>query len=397
MSTGRLDYRIVNRSLLSAGAAAGCLVAFAGASVAHARPPLSKQRVGTVTAAAPLSRKLWVPGTVSKAFRLTYVTTNARDKKALSTGELFVPRGRAPKGGWPVISWAHGTSGIGDSCAPSVRGPALPRRDFPVLRNWMKQGYAVVASDYAGLGTPGLHAYLHGRSEAHSVVDMVKAGRAYARAHLPRRNRLARKWVVVGQSQGAGAAIYTARYATRFGGRGLDYRGAVGTGTPAYVERVVDALAPGFPRVSTGITAYLSYILTGVRYVHPELGLNNLLTPIGRLALRLAQYRCVNGFEKDLEGVNIGNYFTRPLATLPNWRPKIEGYMKMPEKGFDKPFFMAHGVKDVDVPYALTAPYIAKLKANRQPVTVKLFNADHNGTLVGSQKDAHRFVRRLFR
>ena len=165
------------------------------------------------------------------------MTTNARGKRALSTGTLFLPKGRAPRGGWPVLSWAHGTSGLGDRCAPSVVGPALPRRDRPYLANWMREGYAIVASDYAGLGTPGLTAYLNGRSEAHNIVDIVKAGRAYARRLSPR-SRLARKWVVVGQSQGAGAAIYTARYATRFGGRALDYRGAVGTGTPAYIENV---------------------------------------------------------------------------------------------------------------------------------------------------------------
>jgi pimeloyl-ACP methyl ester carboxylesterase len=261
----------------------------------------------------------------------------------------------------------------------------------------MRQGYAIVASDYVGLGTRGLHAYLHGRSEAHSIVDMVKAGRAYARAHLRRRNRLARKWVVVGQSQGAGASIYTARYATSFGGRRLDYRGAVGTGTPAHVEELAHGIGPSFPRVSAALTEYGAYILTGVGYVYPELGLDSALTPLGRLALGLAEFRCANRFERDLEGVNLGDFFTRPLATLPNWTAKIDRYLKMPEKGFDKPFFMAHGRKDVDVPYALTAPYIATLKANRQPVTVKIYDQDHSGTLIVSQKAAHQFVRRLFR
>lgn len=383
--------------LLRAAAVGGCLLALAGAGVAQAGPPIAKQRLGTVTAAKPLPRDLWIPGTVSKAFKLTYVTRNARGEKALSTGELFVPRGRAPKGGWPVISWSHGTSGIGDRCAPSVRGPALPGRDFPVLRNWMKQGYAIVASDYVGLGTPGLHAYLHGRSEAHSVVDMVKAGRAYAGKHLPRRSRLARKWVVVGQSQGAGAAIYTARYATRFGGRELDYRGAVGTGTPANVETLVAAAGPDFPPVSTELTTFGTYILAGVRYVHPKLGVNSALTPLGRLALRAAEQRCVSAFVKDLEGVDLSDYFSRPLATLPNFKPAVDSYMKMPETGFDKPFLMAHGLRDVEVPYALTAPYIEKLKANDQPVTVKTYDLGHSGTLIASQRYAHRFVRRLFR
>jgi hypothetical protein len=361
------------------------------ASATEARP------AGTVVAAAPLRHRLWIPGTTSRAFKLTYVTTDARGRRALSTGTVFVPKGQAPRGGWPVISWAHGTSGLGDRCAPSVVGPALPRRDRPYLANWMREGYAVVASDYAGLGTPGVPAYLNGRSEAHNIVDIVKAGRAYARAHLSPASRLARKWVVIGQSQGAGASIYTARYATRFGGRGLDYRGAVGTGTPAYIENIVDSLGPGFPTLSPGTTAYLAYILAGVRWAHPELGINSILTGTGRKYLKLAETHCVFRFDRDLQGVEIGGFFTRPLSALPKSSRTIARYMAMPETGFDKPFFMGHGRKDTDVPYSLTIPYVEKLKANHQPVTFKAYDSDHSGTLIRSQRDTHPFVRALFR
>jgi pimeloyl-ACP methyl ester carboxylesterase len=260
----------------------------------------------------------------------------------------------------------------------------------------MRGGYAVVASDYAGLGTPGLPAYLNGRSEAHNIVDVVKAGRAYARRYLAPARRLARKWVVIGQSQGAGAAIYTARYATKFGGRGLDYRGAVGTGTPAYIENVVDAIGPGFPALSPGTTAYLSYIFASLRRVYPELGIDGILTASGRKYLALAETECVFGFEKDLEDADFGNFFTRAVSGLPKFSATVARYMAMPETGFDKPFFMGHGRKDIDVPYALTLPYVRKLQANHQPVTFKTYDADHSGTLLRSQKDTHPFVRRLF-
>ena len=323
------------------------------------------------------------------------MTTNARGKRALSTGTLFLPKGKAPRGGWPVISWAHGTSGLGDRCAPSRIGPALPERDRPYLANWMREGYAVVASDYAGLGTPGLMAYLHGRSEAHNIVDIVKAGRAYAR-RLSRRSRLARKWVAIGQSQGAGAAIYTARYATRFGGRGLDYRGAVGTGTPAYIEDVVSQLDPRFPALSPGLTAYMSYILAGMRWTYPDLRINDVLTSTGRRYIRLAESRCVFPFEEDLKGAKLGEFFTRAVTTLPRFGRTVKKYMGMPEKGFDRPFFMGHGLNDADVPYVLTRPYVEKLRANRQPLTFKSYDSDHSGTLLASQKDTHPFVRKLF-
>jgi hypothetical protein len=373
--------------LVTAGA---MLLASAGA--ADARRALGAP--GKVVAAAPLKQRLWIPGTTRAAFRLKYVTTNARGERALSTGTLFLPKGQPPRGGWPVISWAHGTSGLADRCAPSVVGPALPQRDRPYLANWMREGYAIVASDYAGLGTRGLMAYLHGRSEAHNIVDVVKAGRAYAR-RLPSRSRLARRWVVIGQSQGAGAAIYTARYATRFGGRALDYRGAVGTGTPAYIENIVSALAPGFPEVSPGTTAYMAYILAGMRWTHPDLGIDRVLTSAGRRYLRLAETRCVFRFERDLEGVAVDSLFRRPLVTLPGFARTARAYLAMPEKGFDKPFFMGHGLRDADVPYVITKPYVDKLQANREPLTFKAYDADHSGTLLESQQDTHPFVRGL--
>jgi hypothetical protein len=380
------------RSLAVLVAAGSILLGPAGE--AGARAPSGAP--GALVSAAPLEQRLWIPGTTRAAFRLKYVTTDARGRRALSTGTLFLPKGRPPRGGWPVISWAHGTSGLGDSCAPSLIGPALPKRDRPYLANWMREGYAIVASDYAGLGTPGLMAYLHGRSEAHNIVDIVKAGRAYARRLSPE-SRLARKWVVIGQSQGAGAAIYTARHATRFGGRALDYRGAVGTGTPAYIENVVTQLAPGFPPVSTGITAYMAYILAGMRWTYPDLGIDGVLTDEGRRYVRLAETRCVFSFEQDLEDAVLGNFFVRGLSTVPNFARATRRYLAMPERGFDKPFFMGHGIDDTDVPYALTKPYVQALKANRQPLTFKSYNSDHSGTLLRSQKDTHPFVRKLFR
>jgi Secretory lipase len=380
----------MRRALLTLALMVGLGWLAAPEAAVSASPP------GTVVAATPLRQALWIPGTTSRAFKLTYMTTDARGRRALSTGMVFLPKGRAPRGGWPVISWAHGTSGLGDSCAPSRVGPALPQRDRPYLANWMREGYAIVASDYAGLGTRGLPAYLNGRSEAHNIVDIVKAARAYAREHLTASSRLARKWVVIGQSQGAGAAIYTARYATRFGGRGLDYRGAVGTGTPAYIEDIVKALGPGFPDVMPATTLYFAYILASVRDVYPNLGVDGVLSATGRRYLRLGETQCVFEFERNLEQVEIGDFFTGSVAELRGFSKIIERYMAMPEQGFDKPFFMGHGRNDADVPHDITLPYVEKLRENDEPLTFKTYDSDHSGTLLLSQRDTHPFVRKLF-
>ena len=117
---------------------------------------------------------------------------------------------------------------MNDDCTPS----AFPRseRDQVYLGHWLDQGYAVVAADYVGLGTPGLMAYLNGKTAAHAIVDIVVASH---QMNLP----LAKRWAIIGQSQGAAAALNGARYATEFSrGSGLDYRGVVATGIPANLE-----------------------------------------------------------------------------------------------------------------------------------------------------------------
>ncbi|MBI2246295.1 MAG: lipase [Nocardioides sp.] len=355
------------------------------------------EQPGTVLRVDALRRDLWLPNT-SKAAKLTYSTTDTFGDPAPSSGAVFFPRGKAPHDGWPVISWAHGTSGLADTCAPSGMGPALPERDRPYLAGFLRAGYAVVASDYAGLGTRGLHAYLDGRATAHNVVDMVKAARNYSH-RLPARLHLAEKWVAVGQSQRGGASIYTARYATRFGGASLDYRGAVGTGTPAYIEDYLNIGGPASPPVSLppGLTAYVAYIFASLRYAHPELGIDDILTDTGRKYLAMAERLCVFEFEDRLDGVVLGDFFTRPVVTLPNFRETVRHYMGMPEGGFDKPFFMGHGALDTDVPYAMTARYAAVLEASDEPVTFKTYPSDHSGTLIMSQADTLPFIAARFR
>jgi hypothetical protein len=344
-----------------------------------------------------LPERLWIPGT-RRAFLLEYVTTDTFGEPAHSTGTVFLPKGKAPRGGWPVISWAHGTSGLGDECAPSKIGPALPERDRAYLGAWMKQGYAIVASDYTGLGTPGLMTYLDGRTTAHSVVDMVKAGRRFTSRRLSPGQRLSRRWVTIGQSQGGGAAIYTARYATEFGGDDLRYLGAVGTGTPAHIEKLMIPLGPKTPAAALppALTAYVAYIFTSLRYAHPELGIDGILTPVGEKYLAMAETECVVPFVEKLEGVSIGDFFAQPVATLPDFYATIHDYMGMPEDGFDKPFFMGHGLMDQDVPLATTVTYAATLLANGEPLTFKTYPSDHSGTLSASLADTVPFVRRLF-
>ena len=103
------------------------------------------------------------------------------------------------------LSWAHGTTGLADSTAPSRRGAAA----FPVdlLHDWTQDGFIVVATDYEGLGTPGLHPYFVGESEGRAVLDAALAGRTFIG---PDQDDTV---VLAGHSQGGHAALFAAELA----------------------------------------------------------------------------------------------------------------------------------------------------------------------------------------
>src|SRR5258706_517777 len=101
--------------------------------------------------------------------------------------------------GRPVISWAHGTHGIADQCAPSRRADMVSL--LPSIGKVVSQGYVVVATDYEGLGTPGTHPYLVGVSEARGALDIVKA------AQQIRETDANDKTFVWGQWQGGQAGL----------------------------------------------------------------------------------------------------------------------------------------------------------------------------------------------
>ncbi|WP_433668384.1 hypothetical protein ACQP06_31170 [Nocardia sp. CA-136227] len=44
---------------------------------------------------------------------LEYWTTRSNGEPVRASGALFVPAGTPPAGGWPIMAWDHGTTGMG--------------------------------------------------------------------------------------------------------------------------------------------------------------------------------------------------------------------------------------------------------------------------------------------
>ncbi|MGW6725336.1 alpha/beta hydrolase [Nocardia sp. NPDC055029] len=368
------------------------VAATAAVSLVPAAAGAQPGAAGTVVGVEALSAAATLPAS-ARAERLIYRSTSTGDQLTTTSAAVYFPAGTAPAGGWPVIAWAHGTVGLGDDCAYSVAGPAAVERDRAYLGTWLNQGYAVVAADYAGLGGPGEHPYLNGIVEAHNVVDAVHA----ATAQYP---DLSNKWAVVGQSQGGGAAVFTARYATEFGGPTLDYRGAVGTGVPAYIEDVIQLLGPGMPPIalSSHLSAYVLYILNGLRTTFPDLDIDGLLTDSGRDWVERAKTACIGPLGDELAAAkpSLGSMFTRPLSSIPDLHGLLARYMGLPESGYDRPLFLGQGLRDTDVVTPATLRFAAVLEANRQPATLRTYPTDHDGTVNASLTDSLPFVAELF-
>lgn len=360
-------------------------VAVASAELAspHASTSPAGTTPGTIMETTDLDRSAWIPG-AANGIRVTYWTVGPLAQPALSTGAVFLPPGEPPPDGWPVVSWAHGTVGLADRCSPTVTG----KIGGPYLGHWLAQGYAIVATDYVGLGTPGVHPYLDGATEAHSVVDMVRAARAVE-------PRLSPRWVVLGQSQGGQAAMVTASLATRYAPE-LDYRGGVATGAPSNLENLAPLLRPGFPQLPlTGTTVFISYILAGLRVTRPDLDIDSYLTDVGRAAVGAAESECYEEMAPQLQNVSVGDLVVRP-ADDPALLAALRDMLGVPTAGYDRPVFLGQGLTDEMVPAPLALKLAADLAANRQPVTFRTYPTGHLETMRAALPETTAFVRGLF-
>ena len=161
-----------------------------------------------------------LPGT--RAWFVVYGSTGLDGKPIAVSGIVLAPEAAPAEGGYPVVAWAHGTTGIADSCAPSRAGVDGIPSDVSDL---VAKGYVVAATDYEGLGTTGVHPYIVGISEGRSVLDSIRAVQGLPDAHA------GTEAVVIGHSQGGHAALWSAELAPSYA-PGLSLLGALAASPP---------------------------------------------------------------------------------------------------------------------------------------------------------------------
>src|SRR4051794_40203185 len=203
-------------------------------------------------------------------WKVLYRSVVADGQPIAVSGTVSVPKGKAPKKGWPVISYDHGTTGIADQCAPSrdsADNPAHPYNSYvyPLLNRWLKAGYAVVRTDYQGLGTPGIHQYLVGVSEGRSTLDVVRAARKLDA-------KISKRTAIAGHSQGGHAALWGAFLAPKYT-PDLQLRGTVAFAPASHISELVSLVgtqhSPG-----GGLSSEAGLVIRGVDDFNPGLNIS---------------------------------------------------------------------------------------------------------------------------
>ena len=327
--------------------------------------PLPSGRPGDVIRTEPLG--VTVPG--GRALRVLYRSQDSRGNATVSSGMVFIPTGAVPAGGRPVISWAHGTVGLAPQCAPTRI--ADPIGNLPWIAQMLARGWVVTATDYAGLGTPGVPGYLISGDEGHDVINAVRAARNLPAAHASSR------WVAWGHSQGGHAALAAGDMAASY--------------APDLQLVAIAAAAPaadleGLLQLQWNQSAswVIGADVVGTwPQIYPELDRNAILTANGQNHWQDILGKCIVGsaitaiVRQDLLGQD---FFRVNPWTQPQWRARFAQNTPRPTPG-DVPLLIAQSITDEVVLPRTTATVIRRwCRAGDAISTLWVNDVSHNTT-----------------
>lgn len=267
----------------------------------------------------------------ASAWRVMYVSRTWDDRLVPVTGIVVAPN-KPSAVGRPVINWVHGTTGTARVSAPSlapnpaqelVERSASTPIDYgvPYLTELLKRGFVVAATDYYGLGGPGVHQYFVGATAARNGLDCARAAK-----NLPDTGA-GSEVITVGWSQGGHAALFTGEeqpsYASDLRLRGVV---AIAPGTTAGIKYV------NIPHIYLMMRSYET------AYYAPLTG----LTPQGRVLIDKAGQSSVTGVFQESAKMT-GPFFTG------DWDPTMQKALDLNVPGQRRspaPILVIQGSKD---------------------------------------------------
>lgn len=362
-------------TLRLAGVAVACAAAL-GASVQL--PAVASASPGDLLATA--ARAPFAPGVNTRS--LDYRTVTSTGEEVPVTGTMYSPDRPPPPGGWPVVAYAHGTSGMADQCAASAT--PRPAEEAALLTDIVRSGKTVVATDYVGLGSPGIHTYLSTVDEGHAVIDSVRA----ARAADP---TVSDRWAALGGSQGGHAVLAASAQAPEYAPE-LHFSGVMALAPATQIELALihGTRSATIPAGSHGPESTLELplagptlmVLGGLERARPDLDVRRYLTDRGREALDAVSGSCIDEINDAIGDAPLSEILAAPLDD-PEMAGALRDYLAIPAR-HPAPVLLVHGFRDPVVPVPATGILAAQMVAAGTVPEVRIVDADHPGVLPAS-------------
>lgn len=204
------------------------------------------------------------------ALRILYHTRSANGDDLASSGLVLYPDQKPPVAGWPIIAWAHEAGSVARQCAPSL---SRILQHGPFLTMYVNLGYAVVATDYAGLGTNCRYAFSDMQSNAADVIYSIPA----ARAAMP---QLAARWTAIGNETGSRTVAAVAEREREI--RDPNYLGSIAIGG-------LNDLETQYQRPSGAMPLFLAH---GIKTIYPQFEPSEILTEKGLAPYQEIEQTC---------------------------------------------------------------------------------------------------------
>ncbi|MGY5393747.1 alpha/beta hydrolase family protein [Acinetobacter sp. NigerLNRRAM0016] len=331
--------------------------------------------------------------TAGESVVMTYKMLGMNNTEVQATALVFTPKTAPPAKGWPIVVWAHGTTGVADICAPSRS--QLNTYIQAMIEGLLAAGYVVVAPDYEGLGEPAndeLHPFLNVKSEAFSITDAVVAARNYLG------NKVSNRWMTVGHSQGGHAVLGAAQYQSR---AQLDYKGTVAVAPASNLELILTAgesLAAQQTDLTEKITTlasldtFTALITAGLRNPNPTLQYSQVFkSPTDQIADN-AETDCYTSLGQEF-GLGMQAYALNNAGDISNYPRTQSGFMNLsPVRQFldtdsqplqvkiETPIIIYQGAMDTTVPKAATDTLLSGEAAKNSQITYRTNTTWDHGT-----------------
>jgi hypothetical protein len=332
--------------------------------------PLAKAKPGTIIRSTPIDAPAGARG-----WKILYHSRTVDGKDIAVSGVVVAPTGRAPRGGRVVVTWAHGGGDIADSCAPSKQpdiasgasgaGIGYPRGLIPMLKTFVDAGYVIAATDYEGLGTPGVHPFLVGESEGRSVLDAARAARALKPAAA------ASKALVLGLSGGGQPALFAGELAASYAPE-LRVLGVAAVAPAPGVEQTLP-----FVGTMSASNGFVVMVVEGFHAAYAQFDPAALLTPDAVAQASIVDRKC--------GGDVFAAFSSSPnlvLAHSPLDIPALATIVHTNTAGnrpAGAPLLVVQGTADVDIPKFLTDAFVQKACAAGDTVDYRLYAGATHG------------------